>query len=97
MRQANPGLQVLAFLNRADSRGQDNQEAMAVLRASDQLVTLDARIGNRKAFPDAAAKGMVVEELRPANVLANHKILTLYRYLFDINLRSEQDQKEIIA
>ena len=55
MRQANPGLRAFTFINRADPRGIDNDEAGKELRDSEALQFLDMPLGTRKAFGNAAA------------------------------------------
>ncbi|HUB33636.1 MAG TPA: hypothetical protein VMA31_11425, partial [Bryobacteraceae bacterium] len=89
MQPANPRLKAYAFLNRADSRGQDNDEAMSFLRESSALTFIDTPIGSRKAFANAAAQGLGVTELRPCDPKAMDEIQILYRYVFDINLESQ--------
>ena len=91
MQPANPRLKAYAFLNRADARGQDNDEATSFLRESQALGFIDTPIGSRKAFSNAAAQGLAVTELRPPDQKAVDEMLILYRYVFDINLKS-QDQ-----
>ena len=89
MQPANPRLKACAFLNRADSRGQDNEEAMSFLRESAALTFIDTPIGTRKAFANAAAQGLGVSELRPSDPKAVDEFQILYRYVFDINVKSE--------
>jgi chromosome partitioning protein len=50
MRAANPGLKAYSFINRADSRGQDNDEAGEVLKDTQAIQFINAQLGNRKAF-----------------------------------------------
>lgn len=84
MRQANPTLTAYTFINRADSRGQDNEDAAIALNEVGELVFLDAPLGARKAFGNAAAAGLAVTELKPQDQKASEEMLILYRYLFDI-------------
>jgi chromosome partitioning protein len=65
MRTANPELTAYAFLNRADARGQDNEDAAGALQETAELQFLDIPLGARKAFSNAAAQGMAVIELKP--------------------------------
>ena len=85
MRVVNPELRVWAFINRADPRGSDNEEAATVLRETEGLEFINPRIGNRKAFGNAAAQGLAVDELRPRDTKAAQEIETLYRYVYDIS------------
>jgi chromosome partitioning protein len=63
MLPANPKLRAYTFLNRADARGQDNSEAVDVLKETDSLAFIDTPLGSRKAFSNAAAHGLAVTEL----------------------------------
>src|SRR3954449_13163757 len=78
MRPANPGLRSYTFLNRADPRGQDNEEAAQLLKETDALVFTGISLVHRKAFSNAAAQGLGVTELRPGDLKANEEILMLY-------------------
>lgn len=88
MRTANPGLRAFAFINRADARGQDNEEASEVLKDSTALTFIPTPLGARKAFSNAAAQGLAVPELNPQDAKATEEILILSRYLFNIHLVS---------
>ena len=90
MKPANERLTAYTFLNCADSRGQDNEEAAEVLREIDGITFVDTPIGSRKAFSNAAAHGMAVTELRPPDAKASEELLMLYRYVFDIEGTSIQ-------
>lgn len=85
MQPANPRLKAYAFLNRADARGQDNDEAMGLLRESLALTFIHTPIGSRKAFANAAAQGLAVTELKPPDPKAIDEIEIFYRYIFDIS------------
>ena len=91
MRAVNQGLRAHVFLNRADPRGQDNTEAAELLRESDVLTFIEAPLGARKAFANAAARGLAVTELKPADQKACDEIMTLLRYLYDINSISQEE------
>lgn len=86
MRLVNPDLRAWVFINRADPRGPDNDEAATVLRETDGLEFIAPRIGTRKAFGNAAAQGLAVNELRPQDTKAAQEMETLYRYLYDIKM-----------
>jgi chromosome partitioning protein len=88
MRAANPELTAYAFLNRADPRGQDNEDAAEALRETTELRFLDIPLGARKAFSNAAAQGMAVTELKPPDPKATDEMMMLYGYLFDTNMVS---------
>lgn len=67
----NPRLRSFAFINRADPRGSDNQDAAEALSDSESLEFLDAPLGNRKAYANAAAQGLGVLELQPEDTKAS--------------------------
>jgi chromosome partitioning protein len=90
MRAANASLVAYAFLNRADPRGQDNDDAAEALKETAELRFLNTPLGTRKAFSNAAAQGMALTELKPQDAKATEEMLMLYRYLFDINMASLQ-------
>jgi chromosome partitioning protein len=84
VRAINSTLIAYAFLNRADPRGQDNEEAAAVIRDTQALTFLDTPLGNRKAFANAGAIGLCVSELLPNDHKAVAEITTLFERLFNV-------------
>jgi chromosome partitioning protein len=95
MRSANATLRAFTFLNRADPRGQDNAEAEELLKENSALAFLDSPLGSRKAFSNAAAQGLAVTELRPADPKASEEIMMLFRHIFDIDLISNLHQENV--
>lgn len=85
MRAANPNLRAYTFINQADSRGSDNQDAAEVLRDSPTLRLLPVLLGERKAFGNAAAEGLAVSELRRQDPKALEEITALYRLVWGEN------------
>lgn len=75
----NPKLRSFAFLNRADSRGSDNADAAEALSDTETLKFLHAPLGNRKAYSNAAAQGLGVLELQPADPKATAE----FRHFFE--------------
>lgn len=75
----NPRLRSFAFINRADPRGSDNVDAAEALSDTDALEFLDAPLGNRKAYSNAAAQGLGVLELQPSDP----KAVAEFRNLLD--------------
>ena len=71
------------FINRADPRGSDNDDAAEVLKETEYLSFIDAAIGQRKAFGNAAAEGLAVTELRQQDLKASSEIQKLYDLVFD--------------
>jgi chromosome partitioning protein len=99
MRAANPELKALAFLNRADPRGADNEDAAAEIRSTPGLEYIDCPIGNRKAFANAGAAGLAATEMRPSDPKAAAEIMILYRYLYDITMipTNESEHEGVVA
>jgi chromosome partitioning protein len=83
MQAANPDLQAYTFINRADPRGQDNDEAAEGLKETDSLSFIETPLGARKAFSNAAAAGLAVTEIKPQDQKATEEMMMLYRYIFD--------------
>lgn len=83
MRQANPTLKAFTFINRADPRGHDNDEAAEVLKEAGELQFIATPLGSRKAFGNAAAGGLAVTELRPEDEKATEEMMILVQYLFN--------------
>jgi chromosome partitioning protein len=97
MRTANPKLEAHTFLNRADSRGQDNDEAAEVLKDTISLKFSNLAIGTRKAFGNAAAAGLAVMELKPQDLKAAEEMMALYRYVFNIKSESVTDHADTVT
>lgn len=83
-RTVNPNFQARAFLNRADSRGADNDDAANLIKSKPELELLPAVLIGRKAYGNAAAAGLAVTEIRPQDSKATEEIGILFEYLFDI-------------
>ncbi len=84
MKAANSELRAYTFINKADARGQDNEDSAEMLRENEVLTFIDVFIGYRKAFGNAAGSGLAVTEVRPQDPKATEEMMILYRYLFDI-------------
>jgi chromosome partitioning protein len=80
---ANPDLQAWTFINRADPRGQDNDDAAEVFRETESLSFIETPLGARKAFSKAAAAGLAVTEIKPQDPKATEEMMILYSYIFD--------------
>jgi chromosome partitioning protein len=70
----NPTLRCLTFINKADARGTYKEEAAELLRNSEFLEFLDATVGNRISFANAAAAGLGVLEVKPTDDKATFEI-----------------------
>ena len=88
MRSANPTLKAYAFINRADPRGQDNNEAAEIIRDTEELSFIETPLGSRKAFCNAAAQGLAVTELKQQDAKAIDEMMILFRYVFETNKES---------
>jgi chromosome partitioning protein len=82
MQLANPQLAAYVFLNRSDPEGQgpENTDAVLALQEMPSLHYLETPLRARKAFAQAASKGLSVTEL--TGPLVNHKasseVITLF-------------------
>jgi chromosome partitioning protein len=76
-------LRAFAILNFADPVGGDNAEAAEVLTGNEVIAYLDAPIGRRKAFPNAASEGRGVCELKRQDPKASAEIATLVHAVFN--------------
>ena len=88
MRSVNPTLVAYVFLNRSDPRGQgtENADAANMLGEIDELIYLDAPLGQRKAFGHAASQGLAVTELtgHNKNPKATSEVMILYARCFNV-------------
>lgn len=80
----NDKLKAVCLINRADSQGSDNKEAAEIASEIQNLVYIDAPLGNRKAFRSAAAQGLAVTELKPPDTKAISELTTVFNHLFNI-------------
>jgi chromosome partitioning protein len=71
-------LKAFAFLNRADVRGSDNNDAGEALSQVEGIGFLGFPLGNRKAFSNAASRGLSVIELNPADEKATGELNALF-------------------
>jgi chromosome partitioning protein len=89
-RPFNEKLRAVCFLNRADARGQDNDEAITIVRDIPGLTYVDAPLGNRKSFRTAASQGLAVTEIKPADQKAATEINSLFQSLTQLNTVSQR-------
>jgi chromosome partitioning protein len=75
-------LRAFAILNFADPQGTDNAQAAEALRSHSLFSYIPTSVGRRKAFPNAAAAGLGVCELRPEDPKATAEITALMAALF---------------
>jgi len=82
MRTANPNLQAYAFINQADSKGQDNEEALSILQECNEFKCLNVTIGNRKTFGNSSSDGLGVNEIKNPDKKAVEEIKSLYELIY---------------
>ncbi len=71
-------LKAYCFLNRADTRGADNDETATLLKEIEGLVYIDHPLINRKAFSHSAGKGLSVVEYSPQDEKASNELNLLF-------------------
>jgi chromosome partitioning protein len=86
----NPDLKTVCFLNRADAKGTDNIDAVAIAQEIPGLRYLDAPLGNRKAFRSAASQGLSAIELKNEDSKASGEIRFLLDRLNEIGMISKR-------
>jgi chromosome partitioning protein len=74
-------LKAYSFLNRADVRGSDNNDAGDALAQVEGIKFLVAHLGNRKAFSNAAGRGLSVIELNPPDEKATTELTNLFELI----------------
>ena len=85
MQPANTKLKGYTFLNKAEPRGRDNEDAAEMLREAQTMQFLDNIVlVYRKTYRTAAASGLAVTEVKPRDDKAIQELMTLYRHLFDV-------------
>ncbi|SES99980.1 plasmid segregation oscillating ATPase ParF [Burkholderia cepacia] len=77
-------LRACAFLNCADVQGADNRDAESVIASYDSLELLPYRIHRRKAFANASAAGLHVEEMPRRDPVACAEIERLQDAVFGV-------------
>ena len=82
MKITNPNLLAYTFINMADARGTDNEEAAEYAEDVEELSFIPNAIVLRKAFRRAAAQGRGVVELKPADHKAIEEVEKLYSFCF---------------
>lgn len=75
-------LKSYAFINQADFKGSDNNDAFNVIQAAGDIECLPIFIGNRKSFCNASASGLGVHEVVPRDEKACNEIKSLYDAIY---------------
>lgn len=81
----NEDLKVWAFINRADSQGGDNRAASEIINEYENITLIKAKVGNRKAFPNAHTQGLAVFEAKSVNSQAVAELEVLGQYCFNLD------------
>ncbi|KUY95498.1 chromosome partitioning protein ParA [Burkholderia territorii] len=77
-------VRALAFLNAADTQGADNREAEAAIASYDAFDLLPCRLYRRKAYANASAAGLHVEEMGRRDTTACAEIERLQDAVFGV-------------
>lgn len=73
MKTINPDLKSVAFINKADSIGKDNDEAAQILSGIEHILFLDTYICNRKSFCNSITQGLGISEFLPKDMKAQNE------------------------
>lgn len=84
----NAKLKTYALINQADAKGSDNSEAIEVIAECPDMTCLNATIGHRKAFANAAADGLSVVELKILDKKACQEMRALYEGIYNMHTKS---------
>ena len=79
----NPNLTTYTVINRADSQGQDNNEAIEIINETGNIICLREIVCQRKAFANASAEGKGVIEMTPKDKKAVEEITSLTNKIFN--------------
>lgn len=85
-KQVNPNLKAYSFINCGWYRGQDNKDALEILKQFSSIKVIPVVIGLRKAFSNATAEGLGIVELKPSDKKACTEIEALYRHVYGIKV-----------
>lgn len=84
IKSVNTDLKAIAFINRADPQGEDNQQAIKYLEKEEfNFISCPYSIGNRKAFANAHTEGLNVTEAKIKDKKAIEEINKLYNYIME--------------
>ena len=78
-----PGIKAVAVLSQTDAKGSDVEDVRRLFTEDEAvagcLTFVDAGVGNRKAFANAASDGLAVVEYRPRDAKAVEEINRFFR------------------
>ena len=91
VRKVNPPLRALAFGNRADSKGDNNAEALRTLAEyADSVESLAVTVGNRVAIPNAHLAGLSAVEMPRPDYKACAELRELWQRLVEVFQRGTE-------
>ncbi len=82
MRTLNENLKAIAFINRADPRGSDNEDAISILEECKEFECLKLTVGNRKIFRTSSGEGLSVIEVKNPDKKAIQEMTDLYDHIY---------------
>ena len=83
MKNANKDLNVIAVINQADTKGEDNNAALEVLSECTDIKCCPVNIVHRKAFANAASSGQSVVEMKVQDKKAVQEMISLYKFIYN--------------
>lgn len=89
----NPKLRACCFLNRADPKGKDNEEAAKLAREIEGLEFIDVALGHRKVYRNSTGQGLGVAESRPADPKAREEMAKLFRLVLEAAKSTKKSRK----
>jgi len=97
VKTVNPKLVAYAVLNRSDAQGADNEGAEDIIQKNgEEIICLPFRVGQRKAFSNAASEGLGVSEMKVQDKKATMEIRQLCEAVFSgkYGIKSIDDTKK---
>jgi len=82
VRSINEKIQSFAFINRGDISGNDNVEAIEILRECPEISCIPYIICQRKAFANAATNGLGITEGKVQDKKAISEIKNIYEFIY---------------
>jgi chromosome partitioning protein len=85
MKLANPKLKAYTFINQADPKGSDNEDALTILKECEELQCINLTVGNRKTFGNSSSDGLGIIEVKHPDKKAVNEIQELYNCVYNKN------------
>ena len=79
----NSPMEAFSFINRADTRSQDNRQVSEALQTYEALQFIPWLITNRKAFANSAGIGLAVFEMESPDIKAVNEIDNLFNHIIN--------------